>query len=83
MDTLAIKTFWSRQVNQIREEGWTAVRRKARSAFGCAVKLPFHLIVFSFAVPVVLFVRLIRPWVLFRFGRINTENIGNCVFHSG
>jgi len=74
--------YLSRQISEIREEGWKAVRRKARSAFGRAVKLPFHLIVFSLAVPVVLFLRLIRPWVLFRFGCINSEIIGACVYDS-
>ena len=56
------------------------VLRKARVAFIMAVKLPIDMIVYTLAVPVVLFVRLIKPWVLIRFGYIRSDVIGHSVF---
>ena len=74
-----IYLFIDRHVRQIKEEGWPAVRRKARTAVIISIKLPIYLIGFTFAVPVVLFVRLIRFWVLIRFGPVSSGVIGHSV----
>jgi len=73
LNVIEINTFWSRQFSQIKEEGWAAVRRKAR-------KTPFHLTGFIVALPVVLIVRLIRPFKLVRFGYFYASRIGQFGF---
>ena len=79
MDTF-IKTFLSRQISNIREERWVAVRRKVQTAAKRLVKLPVDLVGFTLAVPVVLFVRLIRPYKLIRFGYFYAGRIGHFAF---
>ena len=75
-----IQTFWSRQFSQVREEGWPAVRRKTRTAVIKLVKMPFHLLGLTMALPVVLVVRLIRPFKLVRFGYLFAGRIGHFAF---
>tara|TARA_Y100000588_G_scaffold395023_2_gene519201 strand:- start:908 stop:2194 length:1287 start_codon:yes stop_codon:yes gene_type:complete len=72
------KSFWSRQISEIKENGWVAVRFKVVKI----LKLPIDLIGYTLAVPVVLFVRLIRPLVLIRFGPIHSRALGHSVFDS-
>ena len=71
------KLFWSRQISQIREKGWVAVRFKLAKV----VKLSIDLIGYTLASPVVLIVRLIRPLVWIRFGPIHRA-FGDSVFNS-
>ena len=78
---LSITTFWIRQFNQIKEEGWSAVQRKARHAVVRIVKLPIDIIVYLLTLPMVLFVRLIKPFVFIRFGPVRSDVIGHSVFN--
>ena len=70
------KTFWNRQYNQIKEEGFTAVWRKAKKIPKMMLKLPFVLM----AIPVVLAVRILKPFVWIRFGHLIASRIGHFVF---
>ena len=74
------KTFWSRQVHQIKEEGLVAVQRKAHNATGIAFSMLFEVILCALAVPFVFFVRLISPWVLIRIGHLRSDAFGHSVF---
>lgn len=69
MVTLAFKTFWSRQVRQIREEGWAALQRKMKVLI---MNLTFIL--------VILMIRVLRPLILIRFGPVRSDVIGHNVF---
>ena len=72
-----VESFWVRQFSQIKNEGWLAVRRKAWFAAKISVKLLVDLVGYILAVPVVLFVRLIRPFKLVRFGYFLAGRIGS------
>jgi putative glycosyltransferase (TIGR04372 family) len=63
------KLFWSHQINQIREEGWTAVQFK--------LKMLIIALIFS---PLLLFLRVLRPLFWIRFGYFTNERIGHFVF---
>jgi putative glycosyltransferase (TIGR04372 family) len=73
---ISIISFWSRQISQIKENGWVAVRFKVVKI----LTLPIDLIGYTLAVPVVLFVRLIRPLVWIRFGPVHSRALGHSVF---
>ena len=73
-------SFWSRQIIHVKKEGYVAVRRKARLAIIKLLKLPINLAAFTLAVPLVLFVRLIRPLKLLRFGYFFAGRIGHFAF---
>ena len=78
---MSVGTFYTRQVSQIKEEGWSAVQRKARQAVIRIVKLPIDIIVYLLILPMVLFVRLIKPFVFIRFGPVRSDVIGHSVFN--
>ena len=80
MNSSTIVAFWSRQISQIKEENWMAVRRNARLAIIKLVKLPVDIIGYTLAVPIVLFVRLIRQYKLIRFGYFFAGRIGHFAF---
>ena len=71
-----MESFWARQYNQIEEEGFPAVWRKAKKALQNMPKLPFVVL----AIPIVLALRLIKPLVWIRFGCICGSTIGHFVF---
>ena len=68
-----ILIFWSYQFSQIKEEGWTAVWRKLK-------RLTIRLLLVIIAIPPVLFVRLIQPFIWIRFGPIRSDVFGHHVF---
>jgi putative glycosyltransferase (TIGR04372 family) len=71
--------FLNKQCNQIKEGGWMAVRRKARIAIIRLVKFPIYLFGCILSLPLVLFIRLIRPFKLVRFGPVRSDVIGHMV----
>jgi len=75
-----IHSYWSRQLSELKKEGWVAVRRKTVTVIVKLLKLPIDLVGFVLAVPVVLFVRLIRPIKLIRFGYFFAGRIGHFSF---
>nr|NQU89366.1 TIGR04372 family glycosyltransferase [Bacteroidota bacterium] len=79
MKIVSEHSFWSPHYNQIKEEGWTAIRRKLFSLMrriGVTIPLTF------LAIPVVLIVRIIRPLIWIRFGGVRSDVIGNSVFNA-
>jgi putative glycosyltransferase (TIGR04372 family) len=68
--------FLIRHINQIKEEGWIAVKRKL-------IRLPKELLpipLIIFSVPLVLLIRLFRPLIWIRFGYVRSDIIGHSVF---
>jgi len=78
--TLTPKTFWSRQFIQIREEGWEALSRKGRKVLITLIKNPIDVLAYTIFIPVVIIVRLIRPFKLIRFGYFDASAIGHYSF---
>jgi len=77
LNTIAIKTFWSRRFNQTRKEGLAAVWQKAKIMAKGLLKLPIILPIVMVGFPVVIIVRLLRPLVTIRFGRLYSDRIGH------
>ena len=57
-NTIQLQSFLSRQVSQIRQEGWVAIQRKIKIIYFKMIQFPFDIIGYTLAVPIVLFVRL-------------------------
>ena len=72
---MLIKTFTA-QINQIRDRGWDVVKRKTGILLTEIIHSPLHLIV----VPLVLFARIMRPFLRIRFGPIRNDVIGHFAF---
>lgn len=70
-------TFIQRQITQIRGGGRTVVARKLRLAFKFAPGILLDLLLCVLAVPVAIVIRLIRPWLLVRFGGLISSRIGH------
>ena len=62
----------TRQFNQISAEGWPALRRKLKRL----VFLPFELLEILLAFPLVMLIRLLRPFIVVRIGRVDIGRIG-------
>ena len=75
-----IQAFWYRQIKQIRQEGWIAIQRKIKIIYFKMIQFPFDIIGYTLAVPIVLFVRLIRNFKLIRFGYFDVGRIGHMAF---
>lgn len=65
-----VARFLKRQVQQVREGGWPVFWRKVFELFKLLLLLPF-------AMPVVLLIRLLRPIIVIRIGRLICERIGH------
>ena len=72
-----IQTFWSRQICQIKEEGMPSVMRKVKKVILRPDQVLIDMICFTLAVIVVLFIRLIRPFVIVRIGKIDIGRLGH------
>ncbi len=69
-----MKDFIARQISQIRRGGYSVLTRKIKRVFlATIIKPPMYVI----AAPVVLVIRLIRPWLLVRFGVLNGFSLGH------
>lgn len=75
-----IKSFWVLHIEQIQEEGWLAVHRKTAKLIAILLNLPISIVGTTCAIPLVLFVRLIRPIMLIRFGYFFAGRIGHFSF---
>lgn len=65
--------FVRRQVNQIKRGGWPTIAVKSRAL----LMLSLGLIPVLAAFPVVLVARMVRPFVLIRFGPLRSDRIGH------
>ena len=70
------RSFWRCRFSEIKEEGWAAVCRKAKTFCLKAIQIPLYV----FALPMVIIIRLVRPLVWIRFGQLRSNPIGHCVF---
>jgi len=68
---MSINSFTARQISQVRDGGWDVVKRKA-------VRIPLYV----FAIPIVLFARIMRPFIQIRFGSIENRLIGDFAFET-
>ena len=67
-------------ISDIRSEGWSAVHRKIHNLWRRAsVRLAMWLNAF-WAIPLVLLMRAVRPFVVIRLGSIDSTRIGHFVF---
>ena len=69
---MSAKTFIERQLLQI-QQGGQVLFRKMKRALQMLFKLPLYIL----AVPGVLVIRLIRPWLLVRWGGLISSRIGH------
>ena len=67
-----------RQIGQVIDGGLPVVLRKLRTFMRMVPDLPGAIM----AVPIVVIVRLLRPFVLIRFGAIRSPNFGHLVAES-
>ncbi len=76
---MSSRVFIARQLAQIAQGGTPVLFRKVKIALKVLYKLIFKLITVPFAIPVVLAIRIARPWFLVRWSALNTERIGHLV----
>ena len=69
---MSTSIFIRRQITQIRQGGRSVVARKLKQALRALPLSPLYLI----AVLPILLIRLVRPFVLIRFGSLHSERIG-------
>jgi len=69
---MSTSVFIRHQITQIRQSGRSVVARKLKKVLRALPLAPFYLI----AVLPVLLIRLVRPFVLIRFGNLHSERIG-------
>jgi putative glycosyltransferase (TIGR04372 family) len=65
--------FIARQVKQIHQGGITVLLQKIDLLLGKFYRLPFYF----FAIPVVLIIRLIKPWLIVRMGILRSTRLGH------
>lgn len=74
---MSVGTFIERQLLQIQQGGWAVLFRKMKRALQILCKLQLYILAVPFAVPVVLVLRIIRPWLLVRWGGLINDRIGH------
>jgi putative glycosyltransferase (TIGR04372 family) len=72
-----ISLLIQRQILQIREGGRKVFFRKLRIASRLALSELINFPSYILALPFVLLIRLLRPWLLIRFGRLVSSRIGH------
>ena len=79
---MRIVSYIRKQLVQISEGGRAELNRKIGVASRKVILLPANIILCAFAIPVVLILRLIRPWLLIRWGRLFGSRIGHFAFNT-
>lgn len=74
---MSAKGFIERQITQIRRGGRAVLLRKLKMALQMATQKPVGWASFIFAIPAVVVIRLVRPWLLVRMGGLISERIGH------
>jgi putative glycosyltransferase (TIGR04372 family) len=69
---MSINSFVACQISQVRDGGWDVVKGKTGRLLTKIIWMPLYLI----AVPLVLFARIMRPFIQIRFGPIRNDVIG-------
>ena len=70
---MSLAEFTKRQITHIKEGGYAVLLKKAKLALSMSLSLPALIL----AVPIVLAVRLLRPVLLLRAGRLKASRIGH------
>jgi putative glycosyltransferase (TIGR04372 family) len=73
----SLTAFWHRQWRLIRAGGWPVCKSKARQLLKRLRPLPILIVTAPIFVIPVIVIRLIRPWILLRFGWLESEGIGH------
>lgn len=75
MNAMGISQFFTRQITQLQEEALPVVlvRKTKRLLLMISVRVPSLIL----AVPIVLVVRLVKPWVLVRLGDMHSLKLGH------
>lgn len=68
-----MRNFIRRQISEIRRGGHTVLIRKIKIVIPVIVRSPIYV----FVAPVVLVIRVIKPWMLVRFGALDSSRIGH------
>ena len=77
-----ILAYWKRNLDDIRREGWTALFRKMRSFLIKFMRTCGTIFLSIPVAPFVLLVRMLRPFVLVRFGCLFSERIGHLAMNT-
>lgn len=70
---MSVASFIERQVFQIQRGGYSVLFRKMYLAMQMCLRLPMYLP----AIPAVVVIRLVKPWLLVRFGGMISSRIGH------
>ena len=70
-------SFIRRHIDQILQEGSTAVFRKIRIVLQIIPKIIVQSPFFLAAIPVIVIIRFLRPLVIIRFGQLRSDRIGH------
>ena len=62
-----------KHLNQIKKGGIKTIIKKIRTIIFLTLTIPFFII----SIPSVIIIRLISPWILIRFGEIESSRIGH------
>lgn len=68
-----MKSFIARQIDQIRQGGWPELWKRMKLAKPILLRLPL----FALATPAVVVIRLMKPWLIVRLGRLTSTSIGH------
>ena len=74
---MSLKTFIEYQLLQIQQGGRGVLFRKTKLTLPMLPKLPWYCFLSILATPVVLVIRLMRPWLLVRWGGLVSSRIGH------
>ena len=69
--------FIERQLLQIQQGGRAVLFRKMKIVLHILLRLSLYILAAPFAIPVVLVLRIIRPWLLVRWGGLISTRIGH------
>ena len=72
-ELMKVSQFIKNQINQVRQGGAAVLIAKVGKFSGIFLELPFYI----FAVPAVLVIRAIKPWLLVRIGFLRSRRIGH------
>ena len=69
---LALNSFITRQISHVSEEGWPALRKKMKRLALLSLDIPIIIL----ASPIVIIIRLLRPFLIIRIGKDDIGRIG-------
>jgi hypothetical protein len=73
---MAYKDFWSKRTGEIRASGWSGIKDLLSYIPQWGYFIPGIILV----TPLVIIIRVIRPFIFIRFGNLNSGRIGHFAF---